>query len=243
MKKLALFSATVLAAVALGTTADADETRDQIEAQGNQQIQYYWNQYQQGLQERQNAWEQSQGDRFSDAYITADAKAGAMYQEWLRARTQLGDELHNYDVSQYEKQEHQGPQDDQQSEAPTSNEQATATKPTQAKGTQQTETTTTQQVASPAPTQQPVVQNATQASQEESTEPLATKTVTSPSKASKPTQGMPEVKAVKTAKSELPQTGNSESALPVLVGALLALFGLGTVAYKPKEAKDDEHTI
>ena len=63
------------------------------------------------MQERQQAWEQGHGDRFSNAYITADAKAGAMYQEWLRSQTRLGDELHNYDVSQYEKQQNQKPQD------------------------------------------------------------------------------------------------------------------------------------
>lgn len=240
MKKLALFSATVLAGLALGTTASADDTRDQIEAQDNQQIQYYWNQYQQGLQERQQAWEQGQGDRFSDTYITADAKAGAMYQEWLRAQTRLGDELHNYDVSQYEQQENQGAQDDQPSEALPSNEQATTGKPNQAKGTKQVGTTTTQQIAKPAPVQQPTVQNTAQASQEASTGPLTAKTVTSPNKASKPVQVVPETKMVKAAKDELPQTGNSESALPVMIGALLALFGLSAIVYKPKGAKGDE---
>lgn len=240
MKKLALFSVTVLAAVALGTTASADETRDQIEAQGNRQIQYYWDQYQQGLQERQQAWEQGQGDRFSDAYITADAKAGAMYQEWLRAQTQLGDELHNYDVSQYEQQEDQESQAGQQSEAPASDEQATTTKPAQAKDTKQVETTTAQQVASPALTQQPTVPNAVQTSREANAEPLTAKTITSPSKAPKPVQVVSEAKAVKKVRSELPQTGNSESILAVLVGALLALFSLGAIIYKPKGAKDDD---
>ena len=240
MKKLALFSATVLAAVALGTKASADETRDQIEAQGNQQIQYYWDQYQQGLQERQQAWEQGQGDRFSDAYITADAKAGAMYQEWLRAQTRLGDELHNYDVSQYEKQGSQEPQTGQQSETPASETQAIANKPTQAKDAKQVEATATQQTANSTPTQQATVKSTAQASQEASAEPLATKTVTSPSKASTPTRVIPEAKAVKAVKSELPQTGNSESALAVLIGTLLALFGLGAIAYKPKKVKNDE---
>ena len=114
MKKTLLVTSLICSGLALGSlsgNAKADETRDQIEAQGNQQIQYYWNQYQQGLQERQQAWEQGHGDRFSNAYITADAKAGAMYQEWLRSQTRLGDELHNYDVSQYEKQQNQKPQD------------------------------------------------------------------------------------------------------------------------------------
>lgn len=114
MKKALLVTSLICSGLALGSlsgNAKADETRDQIEAQGNQQIQYYWNQYQQGLQERQQAWEQGHGDRFSNAYITADAKAGAMYQEWLRSQTRLGDELHNYDVSQYEKSQSQKPQD------------------------------------------------------------------------------------------------------------------------------------
>ena len=114
MKKTLLVTSLICSGLALGSlsgNAKADETRDQIEAQGNQQIQYYWNQYQQGLQERQQAWEQGHGDRFSNAYITADAKAGAMYQEWLRSQTRLGDELHNYDVSQYEKQQSQKMQD------------------------------------------------------------------------------------------------------------------------------------
>ena len=114
MKRTLLVTSLICSGLALGSlsgNAKADETRDQIEAQGNQQIQYYWNQYQQGLQERQQAWEQGHGDRFSNAYITADAKAGAMYQEWLRSQTRLGDELHNYDVSQYEKQQNQKPQD------------------------------------------------------------------------------------------------------------------------------------
>ena len=114
MKTPLLVTSLICSGGALGSlsgNAKADETRDQIEAQGNQQIQYYWNQYQQGLQERQQAWEQGHGDRFSNAYITADAKAGAMYQEWLRSQTRLGDELHNYDVSQYEKQQNQKPQD------------------------------------------------------------------------------------------------------------------------------------
>ena len=76
MKKTLLVTSLICSGLALGSlsgNAKADETRSQIEAQGNQQIQYYWNQYQQGLQERQQAWEQGHGDRFSNAYITADA--------------------------------------------------------------------------------------------------------------------------------------------------------------------------
>ena len=56
MKKTLLVTSLICSGLALGSlsqNAKADETQDQIEAQGNQQIQYYWNQYQQGLQELQ----------------------------------------------------------------------------------------------------------------------------------------------------------------------------------------------
>ena len=48
MKKTLLVTSLICSGLALGSlsgNAKADETRDQIEAQGNQQIQYYWNQY------------------------------------------------------------------------------------------------------------------------------------------------------------------------------------------------------
>ena len=134
MKKTLLVTSLICSGLVLGSlseNAKADETRSQIEAQGNQQIQYYWNQYQQGLQERQQAWEQGHGDRFSNAYITADAKAGAMYQEWLRAQTRLGDELHNYDVSQYEKQQNQKPQDNADGSTLTNKQSATLQQPSE----------------------------------------------------------------------------------------------------------------
>lgn len=54
--KLFLASATLLAALSLTGVASADTTRDQIEAEGNQQIQSYWNEYQQAMQDRQNVW-------------------------------------------------------------------------------------------------------------------------------------------------------------------------------------------
>ena len=134
MKKTLLVTSLICSGLALGSlsqNAKADETQDQIEAQGNQQIQYYWNQYQQGLQERQQAWEQGHGDRFSNAYITADAKAGAMYQEWLRSQTRLGDELHNYDVSQYEKQQNQKPQDNTNGSTLTNKQSVTLQQPSE----------------------------------------------------------------------------------------------------------------
>ena len=134
MKKALLVTSLICSGLALGSlsqNAKADETQDQIEAQGNQQIQYDWNQYQQGLQERQQAWEQGQGDRFSNAYITADAKAGAMYQEWLRSQTRLGDEMHNYDVSQYEKQQNQKPQDNTNGSTLTNKQSVTLQQPSE----------------------------------------------------------------------------------------------------------------
>ena len=79
--KLFLMSATLLAALSLTGVASADTTRDQIEAEGNQQIQAYWNEYQQALQDRQNAWEQSRGDIYTPAWQDANAHAGATYRE------------------------------------------------------------------------------------------------------------------------------------------------------------------
>ena len=105
--KLFLMSATLLAALSLTGVASADTTRDQIEAEGNQQIQAYWNEYQQALQDRQNAWEQSHGDIYTPAWQDANAHAGAAYREWLEARTALGDRLHAYDVAQWEKESDQ----------------------------------------------------------------------------------------------------------------------------------------
>ena len=124
--KLFLMSATLLAALSLTGVASADTTRDQIEAEGNQQIQAYWNEYQQALQDRQNAWEQSHGDIYTPAWQDANAHAGAAYREWLEARTALGDRLHAYDVAQWEKESdqpsNQTPADD--SQVPEENSQA-----------------------------------------------------------------------------------------------------------------------
>lgn len=115
----------------LPASADTtDPTRVEIEAQGNQKINALWSQYQQALQEREDAWEQGQGNRYSEAYMTADAKAGAIYQEWLRAQTQLGDDLHNYDVSQWQKEQDQQ-QADQPSQQPQQTQQVTTTQASQ----------------------------------------------------------------------------------------------------------------
>ena len=130
--KLFLMSATLLAALSLTGVASADTTRDQIEAEGNQQIQAYWNEYQQALQDRQNAWEQSHGDIYTPAWQDANAHAGAAYQEWLRAQTQLGDDLHNYDVDQWQKEEDQQQVDQiSQQQQPQQDQQVTTTQASQ----------------------------------------------------------------------------------------------------------------
>ena len=130
--KLFLMSATLLAALSLTGVASADTTRDQIEAEGNQQIQAYWNEYQQALQDRQNAWEQSHGDIYTPAWQDANAHAGAAYQEWLRAQTQLGDDLHNYDVDQWQKEEDQQQVDQiSQQQQPQHDQQVTTTQASQ----------------------------------------------------------------------------------------------------------------
>ena len=120
-------------AVSAPVSADTtDPTRVEIVTQGDQKIQSLWNQYQQALQEREDAWNQGQGNRFTPAYITADAKAGAIYQEWLRAQTQLGDDLHNYDVDQWQKEEDQQQVDQiSQQQQPQQDQQATATQASQ----------------------------------------------------------------------------------------------------------------
>ena len=159
--KLFLMSATLLAALSLTGVASADTTRDQIEAEGNQQIQAYWNEYQQALQDRQNAWEQSHGDIYTPAWQDANAHAGAAYREWLEARTALGDRLHAYDVAQWEKESdqpsNQTPVDD--SQVPEENSQAVNTQGSQA-------TVPTSQSATPASqvklSSQPATQELTQ---------------------------------------------------------------------------------
>lgn len=126
---IAMMGLAVSAPVSADTT---DPTRVEIVTQGDQKIQSLWNQYQQALQEREDAWNQGQGNRFTPAYITADAKAGAIYQEWLRAQTQLGDDLHNYDVDQWQKEEDQQQVDQiSQQQQPQQDQQATATQASQ----------------------------------------------------------------------------------------------------------------
>lgn len=218
--KLFLMSATLLAALSLTGVASADTTRDQIEAEGNQQIQAYWNEYQQALQDRQNAWEQGQGNRFSPAYITADAKAGAIYQEWLRAQTQLGDDLHNYDISQWQEKQ------DQPSQQPQQDQQATTTQASQTSSEQpQTEATKADQPQTKASTVQPSQQasveakSATHGPQQATTSQASDKTANLPAQSKKPLQSSTEQDSKQ---AELPQTGNANPL--AAAGALLLAF-------------------
>ncbi|MGK4240115.1 LPXTG cell wall anchor domain-containing protein [Limosilactobacillus reuteri] len=242
--KLFLASATVLVALSLTGVASADTTRDQIEAEGNQQIQSYWNEYQQAMQDRQNVWKQSRGDRWSQAYQDADAHAGAAYHEWLEARTALGDRLHAYDVSQWEKEE----QDDQPSnQTPEENSQAlntqgsqatvptsqSATPASQAKLSSQPATQELTQQASVAdPASQPITQSTAQKPQQASVSVQADKTGNLPAQNKKPVQERTEQSSVAT----LPQTGNQAGlgAISIGIASALAMFGLAGVK------RDDE---
>lgn len=240
--KLFLMSATLLAALSLTGVASADTTRDQIEAEGNQQIQAYWNEYQQALQDRQNAWEQSHGDIYTPAWQDANAHAGAAYREWLEARTALGDRLHAYDVAQWEKES-----DQPSSQEPAADSQAPTTPDSQA-------TTPTSQSAVPAsqaePSSQPAMQeSAQQASavkpasqsvaqavqakptaqkpQQASVSVQADKTGNLPAQNKKPVQERTEQSSVAT----LPQTGNQAGlgAISIGIASALAMLGLAGV--------------
>lgn len=244
--KLFLMSATLLAALSLTGVASADTTRDQIEAEGNQQIQSYWNEHQQAMQDRQNVWEQSHGDRWSQAYQDADAHAGAAYREWLEARTALGDKLHAYDVSQWQKEEQDDQPSDQtpvvDSQVPetnsqipnTSDSQATvptsqsATPASQAKLSSQPATQELTQQASVAdPASQPITQSTAQKPQQASVSVQADKTGNLPAQNKKPVQERTEQSSVAT----LPQTGNQAGlgAISIGIASALAMFGLAGV--------------
>ena len=242
--KLFLMSATLLAALSLTGVASADTTRDQIEAEGNQQIQAYWNEYQQALQDRQNAWEQSHGDIYTPAWQDANAHAGATYREWLEARTALGDRLHAYDVAQWEKESdqpsNQTPVDDSQvpeesSQPATQGSQATvptsqsATPASQAKLSSQPATQELTQQASVAdPASQPITQSTAQKPQQASVSVQADKTANLSSQVKKPAQSSTEQN---TRQAELPQTGNQAGlgAISIGIASALAMFGLAGV--------------
>ena len=242
--KLFLMSATLLAALSLTGVASADTTRDQIEAEGNQQIQAYWNEYQQALQDRQNAWEQSHGDIYTPAWQDANAHAGATYREWLEAQTALGDRLHAYDVAQWEKESdqpsNQTPVDDSQvpeesSQPATQGSQATvptsqsATPASQAKLSSQPATQELTQQASVAdPASQPITQSTAQKPQQASVSVQADKTANLSSQVKKPAQSSTEQN---TRQAELPQTGNQAGlgAISIGIASALAMFGLAGV--------------
>lgn len=212
----------------LSASADTtDPTRVEIVTQGDQKIQSLWNQYQQALQEREDAWNQGQGNRFTPAYITADAKAGAIYQEWLRAQTQLGDDLHNYDVDQWQKEEDQQQVDQiSQQQQPQQDQQATATQASQTSSEQpQTEATKADQPQTKTSTVQPSqlasvgTKNVTHSSQQTTTSQASDKTANLPVQSKKPLQSSTEQN---TRQAELPQTGNSNPM--TTIGTLLFAF-------------------
>lgn len=215
-------------AVSAPVSADTtDPTRVEIVTQGNQKIQSLWNQYQQALQEREDAWNQGQGNRFTPAYITADAKAGAIYQEWLRAQTQLGDDLHNYDVDQWQKEEDQQQVDQiSQQQQPQQDQQATATQASQTSSEQpQTEVTKTDQPqtkASAVQFSQPAnveAKSTTHNPQQATTSRTSAKPANLSSQVKKPAQSNTVQNDQQT---KLPQTGNGN--LLTVVGTLLFAF-------------------
>ena len=214
-------------AVSAPVSADTtDPTRVEIVTQGDQKIQSLWNQYQQALQEREDAWNQGQGNRFTPAYITADAKAGAIYQEWLRAQTQLGDDLHNYDVDQWQKEEDQQQVDQiSQQQQPQQDQQATATQASQTSSEQpQPEATKAESQARASvtqPNQQASVEakSTTHSSQQATASRVSVKLDNLPAQNKKPVQSSTEQN---TRQAELPQTGNSNPM--TTIGTLLFAF-------------------
>ena len=221
-------------AVSAPVSADTtDPTRVEIVTQGDQKIQSLWNQYQQALQEREDAWNQGQGNRYSEAYMTADAKAGATYQEWLQAQTRLGDDLHNYDVTQWQRE--QDPQQaDQPSQQSQQTKQATATQASQTSSEQpQTEATKADQPQTKTSTVQPSqlasvgTKNVTHGPQQATTSQVSDKTANLPVQSKKPLQSSTEQSSVAT----LPQTGNQAGlgAISIGIASALAMFGLAGV--------------
>ena len=236
-----LVSVSILMGVGVTTHADAVENNKydgtaniSLEAQGNQKINALWSQYQQALQEREDAWEQGQGNRFSPAYMTADAKAGATYQEWLRAQTRLGDDLHNYDVTQWQREQDQQ-QTNQPSQQPQQTQQVTTTQASQSSSDQpQTEATKTGQPNQPnigQPNQPNIGQPdqpdkpAGKTSFDSENSPVISgytfkEVQGDPSQPSNTNNG-----AINS--SELPQTGenNSQSQIMSFIGILAVIFG------------------
>lgn len=212
-------------AVSVPVSADTtDPTRVEIQTQGNQKINSLWSQYQQALQEREDAWEQGQGNRYSEAYMTADAKAGATYQEWLQAQTRLGDDLHNYDVAQWQREQDQQ-QADQPSQQPQQTQQVTTTQASQISSDQpQPEATKAESQARASvtqPNQQASVEakSTTHSSQQATTSRVSAKPANLSSQVKKPAQSNTVQNDQQT---KLPQTGNGN--LLTVVGILLFAF-------------------
>ncbi|MDM8265643.1 hypothetical protein QUW44_00440 [Limosilactobacillus pontis] len=212
-------------AVSVPVSADTtDPTRVEIQTQGNQKINSLWSQYQQALQEREDAWEQGQGNRYSEAYMTADAKAGATYQEWLQAQTRLGDDLHNYDVAQWQREQDQQ-QADQPSQQPQQTQQVTTTQASQISSDQpQPEATKAESQARASvtqPNQQASVEakSTTHSSRQATTSRVSVKLDNLPAQNKKPVQSSTEQN---TRQAELPQTGNSNPM--TTIGTLLFAF-------------------
>lgn len=244
--KIVLGTVAILTTLSLSGAASADTTRDQIEAGGNQQIQNYWNQYQQAMQARQDAWNKYQGDRYTPEYQEADAKAGATYQEWLRARTALGDKLHNYDVEQLQKEEANS-QSQAVNDTPASSESSSQAQPARSQANsashqavQPAQSDSTQpDTASPVTNQQPVASVTTHYAQSSiSAKPSVVKSASSNSSkvAVSATGNIPQgskqtVKTTSVSKesheSTLPQTGNSNSLLGLGLVSLMVTLGLG----------------
>lgn len=239
-------SVTILATLSLSGVASADANRDQIEAQGNAEIQSYWSQYQQALRDRQNAWEQSQGDIYTPAWQEANAKAGATYQEWLQARTALGDKLHNYDVEQLQKEEANN-QSQATNDTPASSEANLQSQPAQSQANhasqqfvQLPQHDSAQSASSSSAINQQLVANTTThyAQSSISAKPSVVKSASSNSSkvAVSATDNIPQgskqtVKTTSVSKenheSTLPQTGNSNSLLGLGLVSLMVTLGLG----------------
>ena len=210
-------------AVSAPVSADTtDQTRVEIVTQGDQKINALWSQYQQALQEREDAWEQGQGNRYSEAYMTADAKAGAIYQEWLRAQTQLGDDLHNYDVDQWQKEEDQQQVDQiSQQQQPQQDQQASQTSAEQPQ-TEVMKTNQPQTKASAVQFSQSAnveAKSTTHNPQQATTSRTSAKPANLSSQVKKPAQSNTVQNDQQT---KLPQTGNSN--LLTVVGTLLFAF-------------------
>lgn len=226
MKNKTLIAILALAAsLSLATTASADTTWDQIEQQGNARITQLWSEYQQALQDRQNAWNQTQGDRYSNAYMNADVHAGAALQEYERARTQLGDDLHNYDVSQYQKQStatpsaSDQPQQEQSSEATSQSAQPVATTQ-ESQASQNTQTVTIAQKPQASQTASAAAKTDKLSSQDQKSAQTATESQKTTTQATEATGQT----------GHLPQTGNA-------VGWLAPLLGMLGIGIAVKEAK------